>query len=61
MLFNTLGNDKVEKILNILWGKNTVRDAMSSQVRDKLLNVYKEDIHKLESLTSLELSGWYNQ
>lgn len=61
MLFNTLGNDKVEKILNVLWGKNTRKDAISSQVRDKLFNVYKEDINKLESLTSLELSGWSNQ
>jgi len=60
ILFNTLGNDKVEKILNLLWGNNLKKSSINSEVRTKLLNKYKEDIYKLEKLTCLDLSGWLN-
>jgi len=50
------GKDLTERIVNFLKYKNTLN--MNRATRDFLINIYKNDILKLEELIKIDLSGW---
>ena len=58
LLLYTLGHDNTEKIVDYFKHKNVLR--MRSKTRKHLIDIYREDIQKLEDLIERDLPLWLN-
>lgn len=56
LFLNTLGKDNTERLVNYFKGKNVLR--MRSKTRKSLINLYRDDIIKLQDLIKRDLSSW---
>ncbi len=56
MLLNTIGKRYTEALVNYFMHKNAL--SMKHETRKHLIEIYRDDILKLENLISRDLSGW---
>lgn len=58
LLLKSLGKESTEVIVNYFKRKNLKRESMNPKVRRYLIELYREDILKLQDLISKDLTSW---